>query len=44
MQRGIQGLKNDEFKTVINREIYNACAAIDDQPTVHKKSQQVPGI
>ena len=25
-------------------EIFNACAAIDDQPTVHKESQQVPGI
>ena len=25
-------------------EIFNACAAIDDQPTVHKESQKVPGI
>ena len=25
-------------------EIVNACAAIDDQPPVHKMSQQVPGI
>ena len=25
-------------------EIFNACAVIDDQPTVHKESQQVPGI
>ena len=25
-------------------EILNVCAAIDDQPIVHKKSQQVPGI
>ena len=37
--------QNDEFKTVIKRcEIFNVCAAIDDQPTVHKESQQVPGI
>ena len=25
-------------------EIFNACAAIDDQPAKHKESQQVPGI
>ena len=25
-------------------EIFNVCAAIDDQPIVHKESQQVPGI
>ena len=25
-------------------EICNACAAIDDWPTVQKESQQVPGI
>ena len=38
-------LQNYEFKTVIKScEIFNACAAIDDQPTVHKESQQVPGI
>ena len=31
-------------KTVIKRcEILNACAAIDDQPTVHKEYQQIPG-
>ena len=31
----------NEFKTVIKScEIFNACAAIDDQP----QSQQVPGI
>ena len=37
--------QNDKFKTVIKRcEIFNACAAIDDQPTVHTESQQVPGI
>ena len=36
---------NDEFKPVIKScEIVNACAAIDDQPTVHKESKQVPGI
>ena len=38
-------LQVDEFKRVIkNCEIFNACAAINDQPTVHKESQQVPGI
>ena len=38
-------LTNDEFKTVIKRcEIFNACTAIDDQPTVHKESHQVSGI
>ena len=37
--------QNDELKTVIKScEIVNACAAIDDQPTVYKESQQVPGI
>ena len=37
--------QNDEFKTEIKScEIFNAFAAIDDQPTVHKESQQVPGI
>ena len=25
-------------------EIFNACAAIDDQPTVPKESQQIPCI
>ena len=38
-------LTNDELNTVINScEIFNACASIDDQHTVHKVSQQVPGI
>ena len=37
--------QNDEFKTVIKScWIFKAYAAIDDQPTVHKESQQVPGI
>ena len=37
--------QNNEFKTVIKScEIFNACAAIDDLPTVHKESQQVPGV
>ena len=37
--------QNDEFETVIKScEISNAYAAIDDQPTVHKRSQQVSGI
>ena len=36
--------QNDQLKTVIKScEIFNACAAIDDQQTVHKESQQVPG-
>ena len=30
----------DEF----NNAIFNACATIDDQPIVHKESQQVPVI
>ena len=38
-------LTNDEFKTVIKScQIFDAFTAIDDQPTVHKESQQVPGI
>ena len=38
-------LQDDEFTTVIKScEIFNACAANNDQPTVHKESQQVPGI
>ena len=37
--------QNGEFKTVIkNCKIFNACAAIDYQPTVHNESQKVPGI
>ena len=37
--------QNGEFKTVIKScKIFNACAAIDDQPTVHNESQKVPGI
>ena len=37
--------QNDEFETVIKiSEIFNASAAIDDQSTIYKESQQVPGI
>ena len=37
--------QNDEFQTDINcHNILTACAAIGDQPTVHKGSQPVPGI
>ena len=36
---------NDGFERVIKScEIFNACAAIDGQSTVHKESHQVPGI
>ena len=38
-------VQNDEFQTVINcLKIITACAAIGDQPTVHKESEPVPGI
>ena len=31
-------------KLIKSCEIFNASAAIDDQPTEHKESQQVPGF
>ena len=36
---------NDEFQTDITcHKIFTACAATEDQPTVHKESQTVLGI
>ena len=31
-------------KVIKSWEIFNACAACDDPPTVHIESQQTPGI
>ena len=37
--------QTDKFQTVINcHKIFTACASTEDQPTVHKEVQPLPGI